>query len=57
MTFIKCAKLRNNENGAHIKKVFFKHDLTPGELESNKKLRADLKEKNKDKNLYHIKNS
>ena len=50
MTLIKCVKLRNNENAAHIKKVFFKPDLTPGELELNKKLRADLKEKNKDKN-------
>ena len=56
MILKKCAKLRNNENPAHIKKVFFTPDLTPGELELNKKLRADLKEKNKDKNLYCIKN-
>ena len=56
MILKKCAKLRNNENPAHIKKVFFTPDLTPGELELNKKLRADLKEKNKDKNLYRIKN-
>ena len=52
----RCAKLRNSENPAHIRKVFFTPDLTPGELELNKKLRADLKEKNKDKNLYRIKN-
>ena len=56
MILKKCAKLRNNENPAHINKVFFTPDLTPGELELNKKLRADLKEKNKDKNLYRIKN-
>ena len=41
-------KLCKDENPDVIKKIFINPDLTPKELEKNKKLRAELKEKNKD---------
>ena len=56
MILKRCAKLRDSKNPANIRKVYFTPDLTPRELEINKKLRVNLKEKNKDKNLYRIKN-
>ena len=50
------SKLRKNENPDEIKKIFVTPDLTPKELEKNKKLRAELKEKNKNGNFFRIKN-
>ena len=48
-------KLRNDENPDDVKKIFVTPDLTPKEQEDNKKLRAELKEKNKDGNFFRIK--
>ena len=50
-----CIKLRNKSNPEGIKKLFITPDLTPSELEINKKLRAELKQLNSAKNLYRIK--
>ena len=49
-------KLHASDNPLHIQKVFITPDLTPKEQEANKKLRAELKERNKNGNHYKIKN-
>ena len=49
-------KLRSDDNPEEIKKIFITPDLTPKEQKENKKLRAELKEKNKDGNFFRIKN-
>ena len=49
-------KLHASHNPLHIQKVFITPDLTPKEQEANKKLRAELKERNKNGNHYQIKN-
>ena len=56
--FILCYsfKLRSDDNPEDIKKIFITPDLTPKEQKENKKLRAELKEKNKDGNFFRIKN-
>ena len=51
-----CTKLSNCENPAEIQKLFITPDLTPREQEANKALRTELKELNKEQNLYRIKN-
>ena len=51
-----CTKLRNVNLPSIVQKVFITPDLTPREQEVNKKLRAELKELNKDGNKFKIKN-
>ena len=51
-----CTRLSRHENPPEIQKLFITPDLTPREQEVNKKLRAELKELNKEGNLYRIKN-
>ena len=51
-----CTKLSNRENPVEIQKLFITPDLTPCEQEANKALRTELKELNKEQNLYRIKN-
>ena len=51
-----CTKLSQRENPQEIQKLFITPDLIPREQETNKKLRAELKELNKEGNLYRIKN-
>jgi len=50
-----CTKLSHRENPPETQKLFITHNLTPCEQEANKNLRAELKELNKEGNLYHIK--
>ena len=45
-------KLRDKGNPEEIQKIFITPDLTPNEQAENKKLRAELKEKNKDGNFF-----
>ena len=45
------SKLHKDENPDIVKKILVMPDLTPKELEKNKKLRAELKQKNKDGNF------
>lgn len=51
-----CTKLSQRENHQEIQKLFITPDLTPHEQETNNKLRTELKELNKEGNLYRIKN-
>ena len=51
-----CTKFHNVNLPNIIQKVFITPDLTPREQEVNKKLRAELKELNKDGNKFKIKN-
>ena len=51
-----CTSLSQRENPQEIQKLFITPDLTPHEQEINKKLRIELKELNKEGNLYRIKN-
>ena len=51
-----CIKLRNSDNPAIISKIFITPDLTPIEQAANKKLRDELKEKNRDGNFFRIRN-
>ena len=50
-----CTKLRNSNNPNDIKNIFITPDLTPLEQTANRKLREELKEKNKDGNFFRIK--
>ena len=47
-----CIKLHNSDNPAIINKIFIIPDLTPIEQAANKKLRDELKEKNRDGNFF-----
>ena len=51
----KCIKLCNTDLPSVIQKVFITPDLTPKEQAANKKLRAELKELNKDGKKFKIK--
>jgi len=49
-----CTKLHNSNNPNDVKKIFITPDLTPLEQTANRKLREELKEKNKSGNLFCI---
>ena len=49
-------KLRKQQNPEDVKKIYVTPDMTPKEQEANKKLRLELKELNKNRNHYWIKN-
>ena len=49
-----CTKLRNSNNPNEVEKIFITPDLTPLEQTANRKLRKELKEKNKSGNLFRI---
>ena len=49
-------KLHKEQNPENIKKLYVTPDMTKKEQEANKKLRHELKERNKDGNHYLIKN-
>ena len=51
-----CTKLRNAENPEDVRKLYITPDLTPAEQEINRKLREELREKNREGNFYRIKN-
>jgi len=51
-----CTKLRGKDVPQQLAKVFITPDMTPKERESNKALRAELAELNKDGKNYRIKN-
>ena len=51
-----CTKLRDPKLSPVLHKVFITPDLTPKERESNKNLRAQLKEMNKGSRQFQIKN-
>jgi len=51
-----CTKLRNTNLPSIIQRVFITPDLTPKEQTISKKLRAELKELNKDGKKFRIKN-
>ena len=51
-----CTKLRNIENPEDVRQLYITPDLTPTEQAINRKLREELKEKNREGNLYRIKN-
>ena len=51
-----CTKLRARDNPEDVRKVYITPDLTPREQQHNKVLRAQLAEKNKDRQKYQIKN-
>jgi len=48
-------KLRDKNCPGHMKKIFITPDLTPTEQKANRKLRAELKEKNRNGNSFRIK--
>ena len=51
-----CIKLRNSDNPSNTNKIFITPYLTPIEQAANKKLRDELKERNRDGNFFRIRN-